>query len=99
MQIDGRTSQIYATLSISNTAMSSLKSSDIIYSEHDYDECFEYKDGAGRVPDGIAIGYEIESNGPRIKIILFDDIKYSKYNHDYWNNYELENDPDRLILP
>ena len=39
-----------------------IKSSQIIYSEHDYDECFEYLDGSGRVPDGNAVGYEIESN-------------------------------------
>jgi hypothetical protein len=35
-----------------------IKSTDIVYSEHDYDECFEYVDGSGRVPDGTAIGYE-----------------------------------------
>ena len=39
-----------------------IKSSQIIYSEHDYDECFEYKNGSGRVPDGCAIGYEIEDH-------------------------------------
>lgn len=71
-----------------------IKSSIIVYSEHDYDECFEYKDGAGRVPDGIAIGYETDTG-----LILFDDIKYSKYNHDYWNNYDIEYDTDRIVLP
>lgn len=82
--------------------MISLKSSDIIYSEHDYDECFEYKDGAGRVPDGIAIGYEQQGDDlavPNTQLFLFSDVKYSDYSHDYWNNYELENDPDRLVLP
>ncbi len=82
--------------------MINLKSSDIIYSEHNYDECFEYKDGAGRVPDGLAVGYESQDHdltGPVTKLILFSDIKYSQYDHDYWNNYELENDPDRLVLP
>lgn len=71
-----------------------IKSSIIVYSEHDYDECFEYKDGAGRVPDGIAIGYETDTG-----LILFDDIEYSKYNHDYWNNYDIEYDTDRIVLP
>jgi hypothetical protein len=75
-----------------------IKSSQIIYSEHGYDECFEYKDGSGRVPDGIAVGYEIESNAPKSIIILFNDIKYSECNHDYWDNYELENDIDRVVL-
>ena len=34
-----------------------IYSKNIVYSEHDYDECFEYKDGSGRVPDGLAVGY------------------------------------------
>ena len=72
----------------------SLKSSQIIYSEHHYDECFEYQNGKGRVPEGEAIGYEVEA-----KIILFDDIKYSEYDHDYWDNYELENDVERIVIP
>lgn len=71
-----------------------IKSSQIIYSEHGYDECFEYKDGSGRVADGDAVGYETDN-----KIILFEDIKYSKYSHDYWDNYELEQDIDRVVLP
>jgi len=70
-----------------------IKSSQIVYSEHGYDECFEYKDGRGRVPDGDAVGYETNN-----ELILFDDIKYSKYDHDYWDNYELEHDIDRIIL-
>ena len=77
-----------------------IKSSQIVYSEHDYDVCFEYKDGAGRVPDGLAVGYTVVS--PTLKqetLYLFEDIKYSKYDHDYWNNLELENDVDRLVLP
>lgn len=76
-----------------------IKSSDIVYSEHGYDECFEYIDGRGRVPEGEAVGYQIESNAPNRILILFKDIKYSKYDHDYWDNYELEHDIDRVILP
>ena len=76
-----------------------IKSQDIVYSEHGYDECFEYVDGSGRVPEGIAVGYEVESNAPTRILILFEDIKYSKYDHDYWDNYELEHDEDRLVLP
>ena len=78
-----------------------IKSTQIIYSEHDYDECFEYNDGSGRVPEGNAIGYEIaHSSGPNsVKLILFEDIKYSEYDHQYWDNLELENDTNRLILP
>ena len=71
-----------------------IKSSQIIYSEHHYDECFEYKDGSGRVPEGEAIGYEGEA-----KLILFEDIKYSECDHDYWDNYELEQDEGRVVLP
>lgn len=71
-----------------------INSSQIVYSEHDYDECFEYKDNSGRVPDGNAIGYE-SNNG----LVLFEDIKYSKYNHDYWDNHELEHDIDRVVIP
>jgi len=76
-----------------------ILSKNIVYSEHDYDECFEYKDGSGRVPDGLAVGYEIESNTPNRVLILFDDITYSKYDHQYWDNYELENDIDRIVIP
>ena len=76
-----------------------ILSKNIVYSEHDYDECFEYKDGSGRVPDGLAVGYEIESNAPNRALILFDDITYSKYDHQYWDNYELENDVDRIVIP
>lgn len=77
-----------------------LASSQIIYSEHHYDECFEYKDGSGRVPEGTAIGYMTIS--PKLKqeiLYLFNDIKYSEYDHDYWDNYELEQDTDRVVLP
>jgi len=70
-----------------------IKSTDIVYSEHDYDECFEYVDGSGRVPDGSTIGYEHNE-----QLILFQDIKYSQYDHDYWNNYELEHDVDRIVI-
>jgi len=76
-----------------------IKSSQIIYSEHGDDECFEYLDGRGRVNDGDAVGYQIESNAPNAIVILFIDIIYSQYNHDYWDNHDLEHDPDRLILP
>lgn len=79
-----------------------IKSSQIIYSEHDYDECFEYRDGSGRVPDGNAIGYEIEEDdlaGPFTKLVLFEDITYSNHDHKYWDNYELEQDIDRITLP
>lgn len=81
--------------------MKQLKSSDIVYSEHGHDECFEYIDGSGRVPEGIAVGYEQEDHdlaGPINKLILFKDIKYSQYDHDYWDNYELEHDIDRIVL-
>jgi hypothetical protein len=70
-----------------------LNSTQIVYSEHHYDECFEYRDG-GRVPDGDAIGYETEDEG----LILFEDIKYSEYDHKHWDNYELEFDPNRVII-
>lgn len=79
-----------------------IYSTQIVYSEHDIDECFEYKDGRGRVPDGIAIGYlkTFEpTNGAIQDLFLFEDIKYSEYNHDYWNNYEIENDETRVIIP
>ena len=71
-----------------------LISREIVYSEHGYDECFEYKDGAGRVPDGLAIGYELGGEG----LVLFNDIKYSEFDHDYWDNYELEFDVNRVII-
>jgi len=76
-----------------------IKSSQIIYSEHHYDECFEHTDGTGRVSEGTAIGYESGSAPADNKFILFSDIKYSDYDHDYWDNLELENDTNRLILP
>ena len=72
-----------------------INSSQIIYSEHGYDECFEYKDNSGRVPEGEAIGYETDDG----EFILFEDIKYSNYDHDHWDNYDLEKDVDRLIIP
>jgi len=75
-----------------------IKSSQIIYSEHDYDECFEHLDGSGRVPDGNAVGYEIESNAENPVLILFEDVTYSKHDHKYWNNYELEQDADRVVI-
>lgn len=75
-------------------------SKNIVYSEHDYDECFEYKDGSGRVPDGLAVGYiHVSSVMKQETFFLFDDITYSKYDHQYWDNYELENDVDRIVIP
>ena len=71
-----------------------IHSRDVAYSEHHVDECFEYKDGSGRVPDGEAVGIVIKG-----KLFLFGDIKYSEANHDYWDNFELEFDVDRVILP
>jgi hypothetical protein len=79
-----------------------IKSSQIVYSEHDYDECFEFINGSGRVPDGVAVGYLKvfePSNGIIKDLFLFKDVKYSEFDHNYWNNLELENDADRLILP
>ncbi len=73
-----------------------IKSTQIIYSEHGYDECFEYVNGGGRVPDGVAVGFVTEDGK---NLTLFSDIVYSRYDHQYWDNLELENDTDRLILP
>ena len=74
-----------------------IESTQIVYSEHYEDECFEYKKG-GRVPEGNAIGY-VEDDNEHEVLHLFDDIKYSKYDHDYWDNYELEHDIDRVVIP
>ena len=81
--------------------MKTLISSDqIIYSEHGYDECFEYIDGRGRVPEGIAIGYlRISPISKQETLLLFKDIKYSEYDHNYWDNFDLEQDVDRIVLP
>lgn len=73
-----------------------IYSRNIVYSEHDYDECFEHVDGSGRVPDGVAVGYLSEDEKT---FTLFPDIIYSKQDHQYWNNYELENDLDRIVIP
>lgn len=75
-----------------------INSTQIVYSEHDYDECFEFTNGRGRVPEGDAVGYQIESNTSNAKIILFKDIKYSENDSRYWDNYELEHDIDRVII-
>jgi len=95
-----------------------IESSQIVYSEHGEDECFEHKDGRGRVPEGCAVGYtsiEIKANGiwvtariadtkrlpiidSREVLILFDDIKYSEYDHKYWDDYELEHDQNRVVI-
>ena len=77
-----------------------ITSDQIIYSEHGYDECFEYADGRGRVPDGVAVGYlHISPVMKQERLYLFKDIKYSQYDHDYWDNHELEHDIDRIVLP
>jgi len=79
-----------------------LNSSDIVYSEHGDDECFEYKNGSGRVPDGIAVGFLREGGdlaGSASSLTLFEDIKYSSHSHEYWDNYELEHDASRIFLP
>jgi hypothetical protein len=72
-----------------------INSDQIIYSEHDLDECFEFTDGKGRVPDGDAIGFVSEDGK---SLTLFSDIVFSKYDHKYWNNLELENDINRVII-
>jgi hypothetical protein len=73
-----------------------INSSDIIYSEHGEDECFEYKVDGGRVPEGEAVGFLINYGKD---FVLFNDIKYSEHDHTYWDNYELENDVNRIVLP
>ena len=73
-----------------------IKSTNIVYSEHDYDECFEYTSDRGRVPDGVAVGFTSEDGK---NLILFNDVVYSKYDHQYWDNLELENDIDRIVIP
>ena len=79
-----------------------LDSATTIYSEHGVDECFEYKHRSGRVPEGVAVGFEVMSatapNSPVLVLRLFSDIKYSKFDHRYWDNLELENDPDRVVV-
>lgn len=73
-----------------------IKSAQIVYSEHDYDECFEFTNGDGRVPEGIAVGFLSEDGK---SFTLFSDITYSKYDHKYWDNLNLECDTERLIIP
>ena len=77
-----------------------INSTQIVYSEHHYDECFEYLNGSGRVPEGEAIGYMEAQINPQDKdvLILFKDIKYSTFDHDYWDNFELEHDIDRVVI-
>ncbi len=72
-----------------------ISSSQIVYSEHGYDECFEYKNGSGRVPNGDAVGFVSEDGK---SLTLFSDIVFSKYDHQYWDNLELEKDTTRLII-
>ena len=73
-----------------------IKSTDRVYSEHDYAECFEYINGKGRVHEGVAVGFTSEDGK---NLTLFSDIVYSKYDHQYWDNLELENDIDRIVIP
>lgn len=82
--------------------MKQISSTQIIYSEHGIDECFEYIAKHQRVEDGIAVGYldyVFPDDVSPTKLILFNDIQYSSYDHQYWDNYELEHDADRVILP
>ena len=72
-----------------------ISSRQIVYSEHDYDECFEFSNGEGRVPNGDAVGFVSEDGK---SLTLFSDIVFSKYDHQYWDNLELENDINRVIL-
>ena len=76
------------------TDIEEISSGDVVYSEHDIDECFEYRDGSGRVADGVAVGVIMGG-----ALILLGDIKYSLADHNYWDNYELEFDERRLVLP
>ena len=78
----------------SEVKITHVHSRDVVYSEHHVDECFEYKDGAGRVPEGDAIGIVVHG-----RLALFGDIQYSEADHDYWDNFELEFDIDRITLP
>ena len=79
---------------IKPTDITQIHSRDVVYSEHHADECFEYKDGSGRVPEGDAIGIIV--NG---KLALFGDIDYSAADHEYWDNFELEQDINRNFVP
>jgi hypothetical protein len=72
-----------------------ISSNQIVYSEHDFDECFEFINGKGRVPNGDAVGFQSEDGK---ELTLFSDIVFSKYDHQYWDNYELEHDIDRIII-
>jgi len=79
---------------IKQSDITQIHSRDVVYSEHHEDECFEYKDGSGRVPEGDAIGIVV-----RGKLVLFGDIEYSHADHEYWDNFELEVDIKRQFLP
>jgi hypothetical protein len=79
---------------VSESDVTRIHSRDVVYSEHHIDECFEYRDGSGRVAEGDAIGIVIKG-----RLVLFGDIKYSKADHIYWDNYELEEDEERTFIP
>lgn len=71
-----------------------MKSTDIIYAYHDDDEVqYEIRGQDGRVEDGSAVGYIKDGEQ-----ILFDDIQISEYDNQYWDNYELEFDDERIII-
>lgn len=82
--------------------MKQISSTQIIYSEHGIDECFEYIAKHQRVEDGIAVGYldyVFPDDLSPTKLNLFSDIQYSAHDHQYWDNYELECDENRVFLP
>ena len=94
-KLDDSTSAVYDD----NTMKTKLKSSQLVYSEHGEDECFEYKSDevSGRVPDGVAVGYVSMSPDGKEELNLFSDIKYSEYDHQYWDNWDIEHDVNRIV--
>jgi hypothetical protein len=69
-----------------------IKSTQLVYSDHNSDTCFEYNGcGHKRVPHGRAVGYTHNFGHkvvPDDVLILFEDIKDGDYTHRYWNEYE-----------
>ena len=49
--------------------------------------------------DWVPTSIKVEGYDTAEKLILFDDVKYSEYDHKYWDNYELEQDSDRIVIP
>ena len=74
-------------------------SKNIVYSEHDYDECLNIKMVVVVFLMALRLGISCKSVMEQETFFLFDDITYSKYDHQYWDNYELENDVDRIVIP